>query len=59
MRTDPFTGGQFGYRVDASGPVIYSLSENGQDDGGRHSARWDDEKNGDSDDFVFWPVQGK
>lgn len=59
MRTDPFTGGQFGYRVDENGPVIYSLSENGIDDGGRHSARWDDEKNGDSDDHVFWPVQPK
>lgn len=59
MRTDPFTGGQFGYRVDENGPVIYSLSENGVDDGGLHATRWDDEKNGDSDDHVFWPVQAK
>lgn len=59
MRTDPFTGGHFGYRVDASGPVIYSLSENGVDDGGQHSARWDDEKNGESDDHIFWPPQPK
>jgi len=59
MRTDPFTGGQFGYRVDENGPVIYSLSENGQDDGGQHSTRWDDEKAGESDDHVFWPPQGK
>jgi len=59
MRTDPFTGGYFGYRVDASGPVIYSLSENGVDDGGQHSARWDDEKSGESDDHIFWPPQPK
>src|SRR5262249_39820727 len=49
MRTDPFTGGQFGYRVDQKGPVIYSLSENGKDDGGVHSKTWDDDKKSDSD----------
>src|SRR5205814_2566442 len=57
MRTDPFTGGNFSYRVDKDGPVIYSLSENGRDDGGKHAPRWNDEKNGASDDFVFWPPQ--
>ena len=60
IRTDPFSGKDFGYRVDAGGPVIYSFSENAEDDGGVHHPRWGDgEKNENaSDDFVFWPLQG-
>lgn len=56
---DPFTKKNFLYRVGPNGPVIYSASENGQDDGGRHSPRWGDDKQkeDDSDDFVFWPPQ--
>ncbi len=58
-RTDPFSGGDFGYRLTESGPTIYSLSENGRDDGGVHSRNWADgvENETDSDDFVFWPVR--
>lgn len=60
IRTDPFTGRDFGYRLTADGPIIYSASENGVDDGGVHSPRWADGENrreDDSDDFVFWPPQ--
>lgn len=59
MRIDPFTGDEFGYRLTEKGPVIYSLSENGLDDGGVHSPRWDDRITNDvgSDDHVFWPPQ--
>jgi hypothetical protein len=59
MRTDPFTGSDFGYRVGDSGPTIYSRSENGRDDGGVHSPTWDDGSAASeaSDDFVFWPPQ--
>lgn len=59
MRTDPFTGRHFGYRLDESGPTIYSASENGIDDGGIHSPRWDDGSDhpAGSDDYVFWPPQ--
>ncbi len=59
LRLDPFTGGQFGYRLTQEGPTIYSASENGIDDGGVHSSRWDDEITNDSgsDDYVFWPPQ--
>ncbi len=39
-RTDPFSGKEFLYRVDANGPLIYSASENGKDDGGVHAPRW-------------------
>lgn len=58
MTIDPFTGEYFGYRVTESGPTIYSLSENGLDDGGVHARRWADEptETG-SDDHVFWPPQ--
>jgi len=57
-RTDPFTGGDFGYRLGESGPTIYTLSENGRDDGGVHSENWasNDDPNA-SDDYVFWPPQ--
>lgn len=56
MRTDPFSGQTFGYRMTRDGPLIYSLSENGRDDGGIHSAKWDDgRKPGEGDDHVFWP----
>ncbi|MCP4592290.1 MAG: hypothetical protein GY842_16275 [bacterium] len=59
MRTDPFTGRDFGYRLGDSGPTIYSLSENATDDGGIHAPRWDDQvtSQSESDDYVFWPPQ--
>jgi hypothetical protein len=59
IKIDPFTGGNFGYRLDATGPTIYSLSENGRDDGGIHSPKWNDgvQNETDSDDYVFWPPQ--
>ncbi len=58
MKIDPFSGGYFGYRLTEDGPTIYSASENGVDDGGVHSRRWDDSAaSGESDDHVFWPPQ--
>jgi len=59
MKIDPFTGSNFGYRLAPDGPTIYSLSENGIDDGGIHSPRWDDMDTTEtgSDDHVFWPPQ--
>jgi hypothetical protein len=63
MRTDPFSGKDFVYRLTPAGPTIYSASENGADDGGVHSTRRGDEesvkKTGGSDDYVFWPPQPK
>ena len=59
VRTDPFSGEDFVYRVTENGPLLYSTSENGLDDGGGHHRRWGDyKKDGeDSDDHVFWPPQ--
>jgi hypothetical protein len=58
VRTDPFSGQDFVYRVTGDGFTIYSTSENGHDDGGAHHSRWGDEKADDAgDDFVFWPPQ--
>ncbi len=59
MCEDPFSGRQFGYRVTADGPLLYSAGENGLDDGGVHNPRWGDaaEDLGSSDDYVFWPPQ--
>ncbi len=57
-RTDPFTQQDFGYRLTPEGPVVYSLSENGADDGGVHRERWGDGEDGaEGDDYVFWPPQ--
>jgi hypothetical protein len=52
-RIDPFTGNDFGYRLTESGPTIYTSGEDGQDNGGVHSEKWDD----DGKDYVFWPHQ--
>jgi hypothetical protein len=58
VRTDPYSGGDFVYRLTETGPTLYSTSENGADDGGVHSRRWGDSERGQaSDDFVFWPPQ--
>jgi len=59
MTIDPFTGNAFGYKLTDEGPRIYSLSENGIDDGGSHSPRWADHGGNEegSDDHVFWPPQ--
>ena len=58
MRTDPFIGENFGYRLTPDGPTVYSFGENGADDGGVHHPKWGDgAKPGESDDYVFWPPQ--
>lgn len=60
VRIDPFSGRDFAYRVTADGPVLYSTSENGVDDGGNHHRRWGDRRADievEGDDFVFWPPQ--
>lgn len=57
-RIDPFTDCDFGYQLTESGPVLYSLSENGADDAAVHHDRWGDgAAAGESDDHVFWPPQ--
>ena len=56
-RVDPFTGKFFGYRLEKGQPLVYSWSENGKDDGGKHSPKWGDDAKGGPDDYVFWPPQ--
>ncbi|MFQ5412794.1 MAG: hypothetical protein ACE5EC_10880, partial [Phycisphaerae bacterium] len=56
-RTDPFTKNDFVYRLTENGPLLYSSSENGIDDGGAHHRRWGDRKDEADDDHVFWPPQ--
>ncbi len=61
VRTDPFSGEDFAYRLTADGPLLYSKSDNGRDDGGVHHRQWGrgaDDPNA-SDDFVFWPPQDR
>lgn len=58
LRTDPFTGRDFAYRLSDEGPRIYSLAENGRDDGGVHHQPWQNNDDPDGpDDFVIWPPQ--
>jgi len=64
VRTDPFNGQDFRYRLTTQGPMLYSASENGVDDGGAHHVRWgeatpDGQVPTDGDDYVFWPPQRK
>ena len=60
VRTDPYSGQDFAYRVNENGAMIYSLSENGKDDGGVHSPKWGDRGHApESDDYIFWPPQPK
>ena len=51
--TDPFTGAGFGYKLTESGPMIYTVGEDGQDNGGVHS---EDTKT-EGKDHIFWPPQ--
>jgi hypothetical protein len=58
VRTDPYSRQDFGYRLTETGPRIYTVNRNGQDDGGEHAAKWaDDKEDGGSDDYVFYPPQ--
>jgi len=54
VRTDPFTGYDFVYRLGDTGPTIYSAGSDGVDDGGVHAPRWES-KSGEPADYVFWP----
>ncbi len=57
-RTDPFSGGDFVYRLTDDGFTLYSTSENGEDDGGGHHRHWGDRnKDDETDDYLFWPPQ--
>lgn len=54
LRTDPFSGRDFMYRVEDGQPVLYSVAVDGIDDNATHTGRWE----GILDkgvDFVFLP----
>lgn len=56
--TDPFSAKPFVYRLEKGQPLLYSVSENGKDDGGE--AFRDDHGKiawGSVGDYVFWPPQ--
>ncbi len=55
LATDPFSGHPFVYRLEKGEPRLYSVSENGQDDGGEltvspRKLAWRE-----TGDYVFWP----
>lgn len=54
-RTDPFSGRDFVYELRDGSPVLYCVGFDGEDNGGRHDARYSQRQPG--SDFVFFPVQ--
>jgi hypothetical protein len=48
---DPVCNAEFAYRLTDRGFLLYSIGENGIDDGGRYMPRWG------LDDVVFWPLE--
>ena len=39
LNKDPFTGGEFVYKTSQKGFLVYSVGEDGRDDGGKRAAR--------------------
>jgi hypothetical protein len=67
LRTDPFSGREFAYWRTSASEVdvelafsLYSVGEDGEDDGGAH-ATWDDlfKPAHQGEDYVFWPFQDR
>lgn len=54
---DPFSNRPFCYRLDDGQPLLYSVGENGQDDGGEICRKNGKVKWGPTGDYVFWPRQ--
>jgi len=62
LRTDPFSGRDFIYRIEDGKLILYSVSTNGRDDGGKHDRDWgrlpaQEGEDLPATDYVFWPVQ--
>lgn len=62
LRTDPFSGRDFIYRIEDGKPILYSVSTNGRDDGGKHDRDWgrlpaQEGEDLPATDYVFWPMQ--
>lgn len=62
IRTDPFSGKDFCYRIQDGRPLLYSVAMNSKDDGGKHDEQWGrrfaDSRPATPDaDYVFWPIQ--
>jgi len=50
LRIDPFSGQDFHYQRQGHDFVLYTVSVNGTDEQGKH------DPNGETDDYVFWPL---
>ena len=60
LRTDPFSGKEFLYRVENGAPLLYSAAANAKDDGGVHDLWWGESAEGiKATDYVFWPIPRK
>jgi hypothetical protein len=54
-RMDPFSGREFVYQLRGGSPFLYCVGFDGEDNGGRHDARYSQREPG--SDYVFYPVQ--
>lgn len=54
VATDPLGNQAFVYKLEGDAFTLYSVAQNGVDDGGKHDPKWGDKEQG--KDFVFWPV---
>ena len=59
LGTDPFSGQPFVYRLEKDEPHLYSVSENGKDDGGEVFRKEGKPACGETGDYVFWPLATK
>ena len=59
LGTDPFSGQPFVYRLEKDEPHLYSVSENGKDDGGEVFRKEGKPAWGATGDYVFWPPATK
>jgi len=56
VKIDPFSGNPFVYRLEEGKPLLYSVANDGTDDGGKkHDKKWGDDV--DDADYIFWPRQ--
>lgn len=51
--TDPLCNRPFVYRLVDGEPMLYSVAQDCNDDGGKHDSKWADKQPG--GDYVFWP----
>jgi len=58
MWTDAFADGPFGYRLESGEPLLYSVGEDGDDDGGKPGSATKPDSWNMEGDVILWPWSG-